>query len=163
MVTLRLVVPLVCALTTTGLVGCAADTDGGGGPEGVTGDELDLTTARDHFAARDVSLTWEAGCGVVRPGAPPCYSGLSLGFTKPYIDLGTSARTTVNNTTKTITVGLDTWSPRQALHSAVVPQPEQKKLGTPQLVQIGSAYTGRVVDTTGAVLWTGPIATHLAI
>ena len=82
--------------------------------------------------------------------------GLELAFTKQYVDLKTSIRTTVNNTAHTIVVKLDTYS-SAASHSHVAPQEESKQLGTPSKLQMSGTYHAKVVDYRGTELWSGDI------
>lgn len=142
-----------------GPLGCAAETssDGGGDAEEVAGDEADLTAARDHFTPFAVSLTWLPGCGIPKPGGGACAFGLKLGFTKTFPDLSVTTTTSVNNTTNTITVKLDTWSKKGAPHALGLPSPDERLLGIPLRLQIGKTYSVRVLDFTGATISTGSI------
>lgn len=142
-----------------GSLGCAAEasSDGGDEVEEVTGDEADLTAAKDHFTPFAVSLTWLPGCGIPKPGGGACPAGLRLGFTRTFPDLRVTTSTSVNNTTNTITVKLDTWSTKGAPHALGLPTPAERLLGIPLRLQMGKTYSVRVLDFTGAPISTGSI------
>jgi hypothetical protein len=147
-----------------GPLGCAADTttESPDDVEEITGGESELVAAKDHFTPSEVSLAWNAGCGIQPPSGNACNSGLEVMFTKRYVDLDVTTRTSVNNTTNLITVKLDTWSRAGAMHAAVMPTPESKDLGTPRNLQFGKEYRARVLDFSGAVIWTGSITAMFA-
>lgn len=123
-----------------------------------TGDAEDALTTREHFAPQSAELSWRPGCGMRRndDDRAACYMGLELEFAKTYRDLKVTIRTSVNNSTDTITVKLDTWSTNP--HHALAPvMSETKLLGTPKRLSMSKTYAARVLDFQGHTVWTGQI------
>lgn len=151
---LALVAALSLALGAIGCSGESAREDDAS--EETVGDAEGALTARAHFAPKAAELSWRPGCGIQLPNGQHCYMGLELAFTKQYVDLKTSIRTTVNNTAHTITVKLDNYSSASS-HSHVAPQEESKQLGMPSKLQMSGTYAAKVVDYRGNELWSGDI------
>lgn len=145
-------------------VGCsgAADIEALDAEEtSVIGDAESALTTREHFAPQSAELVWRPGCGMRRPDGTACYIGLQLVFAKTSRDLKVSIRTSVNNSTDTITVKLDTWSTNS--HHAHAPvMTESKTLGFPKRLSTNKTYRARVLDFEGQEVWTGEIRAAFA-
>jgi hypothetical protein len=144
-------------ISTIATVGCSG-TDGPSDDveEMTTGDAEGALTAKKHFAADNVELSWRPGCGMRMPDGQTCYQGLELAYQKTYVALKVSVTTTVNNTSDTIKVKLDTYSTQSNMPIAWAPL-EKKELGTPKRLQHMKTYAATVVDYQGNTLWSGEI------
>ncbi|MBK6692803.1 MAG: hypothetical protein IPG50_11420 [Myxococcales bacterium] len=138
-------------------VGCSGDPSVGDDETSEeTSDAEGALTAKHHFAPVSAELDWRPGCGIRMPDGRACYMGLELTYTKQFPALSTSVRTTVNNTTKVVTVKVDTWT-KSVQYTQPVFAPITKQLGHPSRLQMGTRYQARVVDFQGNELWTGEI------
>ncbi len=146
-----------------GLAGCASNVSEETADEGTTeSSEADLSGKRKHHYEPSVQgVVWRAGCGAVRPGHPPCETGLFMTFTKNYIDLEVTHSEKVDNVRRTLDITLDTWS-YNTVHPLVAVRPQTIEL-SPRDLQLSQQYKVSVRDRKGAVLWTGNIATFLAL
>lgn len=153
--------PIVLAMFS--LVACAAETSSDVSDEGTTdATASDLTgKAKHHYEPSVQSVDWHPGCGMVRVDQPPCPQGLTMTFTKSYIDLQVTHTERVNNKTHTLEITLDTWS-YSTIHPMVMVMPQTIQL-SPQNLQMSQHYTVHVRDRKNVVLWEGEIATYLAM
>jgi hypothetical protein len=112
-----------------------------------------------HYSPSISGVEWRPGCGV--PTDPPCYVGVELTFTAPFSDLQTAVTSRLDESTRTLTLIVDSFStsanhPRTAVHE------ESRQLGQDGLQFGGSPYTVNVLDYRHAQLWTGSITPALA-
>jgi hypothetical protein len=161
---------LVSTLCLPVLTSCIDDdsTDDESLADSVTADDsatasLAADAARRLFFYRAAvdNVIWNPGCGQQPPpGSPPCLKGLSMTFTRQFADLEYSVRTRVNNTRKTLTIYLNTFSPTN-VHPRIAVRPETIDLN-PENLQSSTVYKVKVVDRTGFVLLRTEVATYLA-
>jgi hypothetical protein len=144
------------------LAGCAADSTEEVTDEGTAEAASDLTgKTKHHYTPSIEDVTWNAGCGVVRPGGSPCASGLTMTFTKSYADLTFTHVEHVDNGTHTLTITVDAWS-YGTIHPMIAVHPETIDL-SPKNLQVSTHYKVVVRDRNAHSLWTGNIATYLAL
>lgn len=159
MLTSRLVPCFVAALT---LAGCAVESSAEVTDEGTVEASQDaLGKAKHHYTPGVSDVTWHPGCGMVREDQPPCLQGLTMTYTKGYIDLTFTHSEKVNNTTHTLDITVDSWS-YGTIHPMVAVHPETIAL-SPENLQMGTKYKVYVRDRMHKVLWQGDIATYLAM
>jgi hypothetical protein len=143
------------------MAGCAAETaapqedDSLDGTEDPAATSEDALTKRFHYTPSISEIDWLPGCGIRRPDGTACKMGFTLTYTKSYIDLQTTIRTSVNNRSKTITARIDTWS-NSRIHPMVAVHPETIDLDV-RNYQMGTTYKVVAKDYAGKVLWTGKL------
>ena len=150
-----------CLVMALALGGCAVESSDAGTEESVGETSDELGARRYHYPPSVQDVTWHAGCGIVREGAPPCEFGLTMTYVKNWIDVTFTHSEHVNNSTKVLTITVDTWSTSQ-IHSRAAVHPETIKL-SPANLQLSTNYKVVVVDRHHNTLWTGNIATYLAM
>ena len=154
-----LLIPTVLGLF---LAGCAADSTSDVSDEGTEEAASDLTGKKKHHYTPSIEdVTWNAGCGVVRPDGLPCPFGLTMTFTKNYADLTFTHEEHVDNGTHTLTITVDAWS-YGTVHPMIAVHPETIAL-SPKNLQMSTHYKVIVRDRNAHSLWTGNIATYLAL
>ena len=149
------------AVFTLGIIatGCAAqteedaDVDDQGEVEGETQSEALVT--KHHYRPIAPSIVWKPGCGAHIPNGPVSEMGLFLKFTRQYADLHVTRSTTVDNTTKVITVKLDTWSTGR-VHPMIAVHPQEERIDA-NGTSMGVTYQTRVVDYRGRLLFSGTV------
>ncbi len=153
-----------CILMALAVGGCAAES---GEAESEPGDEttaessLELGARKYHYPPAIRDVTWHPGCGIVREGQPPCMHGLTMTYMRNWIDVTFTHAERVNNATHVLTIKVDTWSYSQN-HSRAPVSWETIKL-SPANLQMSTTYKVNVVDRTNRLLWSGDIATYLAM
>jgi len=113
------------------LGGCAADSSEENQPsindDGETAED-DVVALR-HYQAKDVEVFWKPGCGVRPPDGQTnhCQMGLFITFTRKYADLDFKQTVSVNQSAKTITIKLDTYS-RYSAHIDLLVAPQTERV-----------------------------------
>lgn len=144
-------------------MGCAAEpasddvTD-----EGSAEESADLTGKVKHHYTPGVSdVTWHPGCGAFLPGGHQgCEMGLTMTYTKHYVDLDFTHKEHVDNGTHTLTITVDSWS-YATVHPMVMVRPETITL-TPKNLQMSTHYKVVVKDRGGNTLLQTDIGTFPA-
>jgi hypothetical protein len=157
-----------CALIVSGsLAGCIDDNSSSSDDQIADDGDATIDEAADaarrlfHYSASIQDVTWHPGCGQQPPeGAPPCQFGLTMTFTRTYFDLQHRITSKVNNSTKTLTITIDTFSASN-IHPKVAALPQTESL-SPTNLQLSTVYSVKVVNRNGRRLWTGQIGTFLA-
>lgn len=135
------VLPLGCAVN-------AADS---------TADQTD-DLSKNYYEPSVADVHFNVGCGVIAdPGPQDCSYGFALDYTKSFIDLKSSVSHSTDESTKTITITLKTWSTSK-IHSHVVPEQETDGLGLLG-AKVGETYHVKVVDQANKTLWKGSVDT----
>jgi hypothetical protein len=154
--------PLAALVLAGFLAGCAADSAGDVTDEGTAEATADLNgKVKHHYTPGIQDVTWHPGCGVVRPDSPPCPMGLTMTFTLSYADLTFTHAERVNNGNHTLTITVDSWS-YSTIHPMIAVHPQTISL-SPDNLQMSTHYSVVVKDRQGQHLWTGDIATYLAM
>jgi hypothetical protein len=154
----KAVFALSLLLTTFGCGGRQGDSE----DESFGSSEAALASRKLHHYSPSVQgARWDAGCGVPGPASVGCSSGVVVTFTKQYIDLKQKVTTSLNHSTKTLTIKIDT-SSTNTIHSLIAVRPQDDNLGTLNL-QLGKNYHVKVEDYWRHVLWTGDVQPELAL
>jgi hypothetical protein len=152
---------IALGLTVT-LAGCGgASSDDQVTDEGTAETSADLSgKVKHHYEPGVNDVTWHIGCGIVRPDDPPCQSGLTMTYTKSYVDLTFTHTEHVNNSAHRLDITVDSWS-YATVHPMVMVAPQTISLD-PKNLHIGTHYDVFVHDHKGNTIYTGAIDTFIA-
>jgi hypothetical protein len=156
--------PLFAAvLLTLPLAACtASSTQPGDLVEETQQSQSAVSKKKYHYEPSVENVYFAPGCGVVRIDQPPCPVGWKMTFTKSYLDLEADIETRVNESTKEVTITLDTWSYSQ-IHSLAMVRPETVDLtDLDGQTSVGGTYHVTVVDRHHETLFEGDVTPRYA-
>lgn len=118
-------------------------------------DELGKT--KYHYEPSVSEVTFHGGCGIYNPDNKDCSFGFEMTYTKDYADLKTTITHETDESKKTVTITLDTWSYSQ-IHPMIMVGPETDDLGLLG-TKAGEKYSVKVEDRKHHELWSGKLET----